>query len=74
MSKEAIGNFSYSRHTGTPLYTAPEQANNSFYNEKTDVYTMGIILFELLSNFKTLHQKMDKIRNLKEKGLIDEVF
>lgn len=62
----------FSRVTGSPLYTAPEQENDTFYNEKTDVYTLGIILFEMLTTFKTAHQKIEQIKNLKEKGLIDK--
>lgn len=47
--------FEYSRQTGTPLYTAPEQELSTKYNDKADVYTLGIILFELLSKFSTFH-------------------
>lgn len=67
-------NLSFSRQTGTPLYTAPEQASDLFYNERTDVYTLGIILFEMLSNFKTMHRRIDKIMMLKDKGQIEESF
>lgn len=66
--------LNFSRQTGTPLYTAPEQERDDYYNSKTDVYTLGIILFELLSNFKTIHAKIDKIIKLKREAKIDESF
>jgi serine/threonine protein kinase len=66
-SKELI----FSRATGTPLYTAPEQELLMKYNEKTDVYCLGIILYELIFGFKTYHQKMTEIMNLKQSGLVN---
>jgi len=32
---------------GTPLYLSPELVNNAAYNEKTDIWSLGIILYEL---------------------------
>lgn len=32
---------------GTPLYLSPELVENKPYNEKTDIWSMGIILYEL---------------------------
>lgn len=66
-SKELI----FSRATGTPLYTAPEQEALMKYNEKTDVYCLGIILYELISGFKTYHEKMTEIMSLKKSGLVN---
>ena len=34
---------------GTPLYLSPELIENRPYNEKTDLWSMGIILYELAS-------------------------
>ena len=56
----------FSRPTGTPLYTAPEQMELLRYNEKTDIYCLGIILYEMIAGFKTYHQKLKEIEALKQ--------
>ena len=33
-----------------PEWTAPEVLRSQSYNEKSDVYSMGVILWELLTN------------------------
>ena len=40
---------------GTPFYLSPEQQQEKQYDEKVDIYSLGLILFELCSNFKTSH-------------------
>lgn len=32
---------------GTPLYLSPELVENQPYNEKTDIWSLGIILYEM---------------------------
>jgi serine/threonine protein kinase len=34
---------------GTPCWTAPEILQNSTYNEKADIYSLGVVLWELLT-------------------------
>lgn len=44
--------FMPTKHTsgiGTSLYASPEQIERGFYNEKTDIFSLGIITFELLT-------------------------
>ena len=34
---------------GTPLYMAPESLKKSYYSCKSDIYSMGILLYEMLT-------------------------
>lgn len=41
--------FKLTRHVGSPRYMAPEVARGEEYNAKADVYSFGLIFFEVLS-------------------------
>ena len=49
-----------SAKVGTPFYLSPEQKEDKGYDEKVDIFSLGLILFELCSNFKTMHQRSMK--------------
>ena len=34
-------------YVGSPFYMSPEQCNEQGYNEKSDIWSLGIILFEM---------------------------
>jgi serine/threonine protein kinase len=56
--------FEAKKHTaavGTLTYASPEQRNKGVYNEKTDIFSLGIIFFELYYPCST---KMEKARVL----------
>ena len=53
-------------HVGTPLYMAPEVFNNEKYDEKVDVYSYGMLLYELLS----LHQPFYDVPELGKMGYV----
>lgn len=38
---------------GTPFYTSPEQEKEGHLNEKVDIYSLGIIFFEMCYAFST---------------------
>jgi len=54
---------------GTYLYASPEQLSRNSYNNKTDLYSVGVILFELLSVFQTHMERVATLTQLK-KGYI----
>lgn len=35
-------------NVGTPLYMAPESLKKNFYSNKSDLYSLGIVVFEML--------------------------
>jgi serine/threonine protein kinase len=34
---------------GTPYYMSPEQINEANYNEKTDIWSAGCVLYEMVA-------------------------
>lgn len=40
--------------TGEPKYSAPEMTQGTYYNNKIDVWSSGIVLFHMLSLGKDL--------------------
>lgn len=62
---------------GTPLYMSPElSATNEYkpitkvvYSHKVDVYSLGIIYFEMLYPFQTGHERIDTLQSLRKKTI-----
>jgi len=54
---------------GTPFYISPEQAKSNWYDAKTDMYSLGIITFELFYKMVTNQEKYKNINYLKEQQL-----
>ncbi|KAJ8302591.1 hypothetical protein KUTeg_018987 [Tegillarca granosa] len=67
-------NINWDDHTsgvGTSTYAAPEQLQSSVYSIKSDIYSLGVILYEEFHMFKTDMEKfhcLDCLRN----GEIDD--
>lgn len=51
---------------GTSTYNSPESQNENIYSIYSDIYSLGIILFEFLSDFKTTMEKYIAINKLKQ--------
>lgn len=59
---------SCAKHTaqvGTQLYMSPEQLRGRQYNYKVDIYSLGVILFELLMIFNTEMERIVTIKQLR---------
>jgi len=50
---------------GTKTYASPEQLTNSYYDFSTDIYSLGIILFELYTKFTTDMEKFSILNNIR---------
>jgi serine/threonine protein kinase len=53
---------------GSYLYSAPETLENNEYSKYSDIYSLGIILFELLNNFSTVMEKNIEINKMIQNG------
>ena len=73
---EFVDIFCLLLQVGTELYMSPEQVEKKPYNHKVDIYSLGLILFELLVPFKTQMERIDTMTKLKKlefpKEFIDE--
>jgi serine/threonine protein kinase len=50
---------------GTPLYQSPEQIDGSAYDEKVDIWSLGLIFLELCHLFKTKQEKREVFLNIR---------
>ncbi|XP_062320370.1 interferon-induced, double-stranded RNA-activated protein kinase-like [Osmerus eperlanus] len=51
--------------TGTPIYMSPEQMTETDYDEKTDIFPLGLICFEILWKMPTVSEKIKLFENLR---------
>jgi serine/threonine protein kinase len=59
---------------GTLIYASPEQLDSYNYDYKTDLYSLGIILFELFYCHKTTMERQINIKNLRETSTLPKDF
>ena len=57
---------------GTKLYMSPEQSSGLSYSEKVDIYSLGIIFFELLHPMNTEMERGQTLTALRENNAIPE--
>jgi len=63
-----------SEKVGTPMYTSPEQENGGNYDEKTDIYSLGLVFYEMLQNFATIHERVIAFNGLRNNHSVSEDF
>lgn len=59
---------------GTPTYAAPEQLTQSKYSNKADIFSLGILLFELFHVFSTHSERAQLLTSLRRDGQIPNRF
>jgi len=64
------------KHTsgvGTPMYSAPELTTKQSYNEKVDIFSLGIIYFEMCHIFGTMMERNRALTDIRSGVLTDSV-
>lgn len=61
-----------SEFVGTPLYQSPEQIEGLYYNEKVDIYAMGLILYEMCAAFRTGMERRESLECIRKDQKINE--
>ncbi|KAH9526816.1 Eukaryotic translation initiation factor 2-alpha kinase 3 [Dermatophagoides farinae] len=65
----SLRNDHHTNRVGTQLYMSPEQIKNEPYDHKVDIFSMGIILYELLMPFHTESERIHQLQNVRQKRL-----
>ncbi|XP_071476696.1 eukaryotic translation initiation factor 2-alpha kinase 1-like [Diadema antillarum] len=63
----------YTTGVGTATYAAPEQLEGSTYDNKSDMYSVGFILFELYHPFSTTMERDICLRELRKGNIPSEI-
>ena len=61
-----LNNKKFEAGIGTENYSSPEQMNSNFYNEKTDIFSLGLIFYEILQPYKCVMKKIENFNLLKK--------
>jgi eukaryotic translation initiation factor 2-alpha kinase 3 len=65
-------NKKHTQRVGTSLYMSPEQAKGQAYNYKVDIYSLGLIFFELLNFFITESERYKVLQLIKNQNFPKE--
>ncbi|CAD5217744.1 unnamed protein product [Bursaphelenchus xylophilus] len=59
---------------GTALYAAPEQLNSSKYDISADIYSVGMVIYELYQIFRTNMERVMALKDLRESNQCSDSF
>ena len=57
---------------GTSSYAAPEQLSSKSYGSEADIFSLGLILLELFSNFVSAHERAITFQNCRLRGVLPD--
>lgn len=60
------GSSNHTSGLGTVTYASPEQLNQCTYDSKSDIFSLGIILYEMLHAFKTKTERAFVLQDLRK--------
>jgi serine/threonine protein kinase len=63
----------HTKNVGTAMYAANEQINDNYYDQKCDIFSLGLILFELVYPLTTAMEKHERFAELR-KSIIPKNF
>ena len=73
-TSNSSSNSSHTKGVGTVTYASPEQLNQADYTQKSDIYSLGIICFELFYPISTQMERTRVLTDLKQRHKFPESF
>ncbi|XP_071827738.1 eukaryotic translation initiation factor 2-alpha kinase 3-like [Apostichopus japonicus] len=68
------GNTRHTSQVGTQLYMSPEQVKGHSYDHKVDIFSLGLILFELVYPFSTQMERVSVLSEVKRNQKFPSTF
>ena len=71
-ARDGDSNTMFDTLCGSPMYMAPEIMNHKFYDNKSDLWSVGVIMYELLFGTTPYHAKnlIELMKKIKKRNVI----